>query len=113
MSGRNRANPSGSSDVPPPDPNMAQLLRLLMEEHQAARDECQANMDALQQLVQAATSANQGGGGVGGNEEPRSRLRDFQNTNPPVFSQTKEPLDVEDWLRTMENNLVVAVVGNN
>ena len=92
---------------------MAQLLRLLMEEHQAARDERQANMAALQQLVQAATNANQGGGGAGGNEEPRSRLQDFQNTNPPVFLQTKEPLDAEDWLRTMENNLVVAAVGNN
>jgi len=92
---------------------MAQLLRLLMEERQAARDERQANMAALQQLVQAATNANQGGGGAGGNEEPRSRLRDFQNTNPPVFSQTKEPLDAEDWLRIVENNLSFAVVGNN
>src|SRR3954468_17731805 len=115
MSRHTRSNPSGSGDVPPPppDPNMAQLLRLLMEERQAARDERQANMAALQQLVQAATNANKGGGGAGGNEEPRSRLRDFQNTNPPVFSQTKEPLDAEDWLRTMENNLTVAAVGNN
>src|SRR3954465_2001725 len=110
-----RANPSGPSDAPPPPPdtNMAQLLRLLMEERQAAHDERQANMDALQQLFQAATNANQGGRGAGGNEEPRSRLRDFQNTNPPVFSQTKEPLDAEDWLRTMENNLVVSAVCNN
>src|ERR1041385_6489205 len=115
MSRHTRSNPSGSGDAPPPppDPNMAQLLRLLREERQAARDERQANMAALQQLVQAATNANQGGGGAGGNEEPRSRLRDFQNTNPPVFSQTKEPLDAEDWLRTMENNLTVAAVGNN
>ena len=30
-----------------------------------------------------------------------------------MFSQTKEPLDVEDWLRTIENNLTVAAVGNN
>src|SRR3954469_1256015 len=87
LSRHTRANPSGSGDVPPPppDPNMAQLLRLLMEERQAAREDHQANMDALQQLVQAATNANKGGGGAGGNEEPRSRLRDFQNTNPPVF----------------------------
>src|ERR1041385_6495596 len=115
MSRHTRSNPSGSGDAPPPppDPNMAQLLRLLREERQAARDERQANMAALQQLVQAATNANQGGGGAGGNEEPRSRLRDFHNTNPPVFSQTKEPLDAEDWLRTMGNNLTVAAVGNN
>ena len=115
MSRHTRSNPSGSGDVPPPppDPNMAQLLRLLMEERQAARDERQANMAALQQLVQAATNVNQGGGGAGGNEEPRSRLQHFQNTNPPVFSQTKKPLDAEDWLRTMENNLAVATIGNN
>src|SRR3954471_13381408 len=115
MSRRNCAKPSGSGDVPPPppDPNMAQLLRVLMEERQAARDERQANMAALQQLVQDATNANQGDGGAGENEEPRSRLRDFQNTNPPVFLQTKEPLDAEDWLRTMENNLTVSTVGNN
>src|SRR3954465_8978039 len=69
-------------------------------------------MAALQQLVQAATNPNQGGGGACGNEEPRSRLRDFQNTNPSVFSQTKEPLDAEDWLCTMENNLAVASIGN-
>src|SRR4051812_38439202 len=84
-----------------------------MEERQATRDERQANMAALQQLVQDATNANQGGGGAGGNEEPRSRHRDFQNTNPPVLSRTKEPLDADDWLRTMEKNLAVAAVGNN
>src|ERR1041385_9099475 len=115
MSRSNHGNLSGFGDAPPPppDPNMAQLLRLLMEERQAARDVRQANMAALQQLVQAATNANQGGGGAGANEEPRSRLQDFQNTNPLVFSQMKEPLDAEDWLRTMENNLAVAAIGDN
>ena len=91
---------------------MAQLMRLFMEERQAARVEHQANMGALQLLVQA-TQANQGGHAAGGQGYPRSKLRDFQNTNPPVFSQTKEPLDAEDWLRTIENNLAVAAVGNN
>src|SRR3954471_8724875 len=91
MSRHTRANPSGSGDAPPPppDPNMAQLLRLLMEERQAARDERQANMAALQQLVQAATNANQGGGGAGGNEEPRSRLRAFQNSTPRCFPRRR------------------------
>ncbi|KAK1630022.1 hypothetical protein QYE76_004337 [Lolium multiflorum] len=28
--------------------------------------------------------------------------------NPPVFSKTEEPLDADDWLQTMENNLEVA-----
>ena len=76
---------------------MAQLMRLFMEERQASREERQANMAALQLLVQAAQN-NQGSQAAGGQGEPRSRLRDFQNTNPPMFSQTKEPLDAEDWL---------------
>ncbi|KAK1693703.1 hypothetical protein QYE76_010400 [Lolium multiflorum] len=51
----------------------------------------------------------------GGNDEeaPRSRLRDFQNTNPHVFSKCTAPLDADDWLRTIENNLEVVVVGEH
>jgi hypothetical protein len=40
-------------------------------------------------------------------------LKNFQNTNPPVFSKTEEPLDADDWLQTMENNLEVAGVEDN
>ena len=102
------------NEPPSSDPNIAHIVRMLEEERQvvreelqAAREERQASIAALQLLVQA-TQANQGG-----HAEPRSKLRDFQHTNPPVFSQTKEPLDAEDWLRTMDNNLAVAAVGNN
>jgi hypothetical protein len=52
-------------------------------------------------------------GNGNGNGEPRSKLRSFQNTNPPTFSKSGEPLDADDWLRTMENNLEVAEVGEN
>ena len=98
MAGRTtRANPESSNAPPPPNPDMAQLMRLFMEERQAAREERQANMAALQLLVQAAQN-NRGSQDAGGQGEPRSRLRDFQNTNPPMFAQTKEPLDAEDWL---------------
>jgi hypothetical protein len=48
-----------------------------------------------------------------GNGEPRSKLRSFQNTNQPTFTKSEEPLDADDWLRTMENNLEVAGVGEN
>ncbi|KAK1697906.1 hypothetical protein QYE76_014603 [Lolium multiflorum] len=30
-------------------------------------------------------------------------VEELQNTNPPVFSKTEEPLDADDWLQTMEN----------
>ncbi|KAK1642892.1 hypothetical protein QYE76_060697 [Lolium multiflorum] len=42
---------------------------------------------------------------------PRSKLKNFQN--PPVFNKTEEPLDADDWLQTMENNLEVAGVEDN
>ncbi|KAK1663156.1 hypothetical protein QYE76_051315 [Lolium multiflorum] len=37
-------------------------------------------------------------------------LIEVQNTNPPMFSKTEEPLDADDWLQIMENNLEAAGV---
>ena len=46
--GRGRGNP----DVPPtPNPDMTQVLRLLMEDRQASRDIQQASITALQQIA--------------------------------------------------------------
>ncbi|KAK1642242.1 hypothetical protein QYE76_060047 [Lolium multiflorum] len=68
------------------------------------RAERQANLNALQNI------ANQG---HGNHDHPGSKLKNFQNTNPPVFSKIEEPLDADDWLQTMENNLEVAGVEAN
>lgn len=38
--------------------------------------------------------------------DPSSRT--FENINPPIFNKSEEPLDADDWLQTMENNLEVA-----
>ena len=94
---------------PPPEPSMAQVPRLLMEDREAARTERNANLATLHHLAQIAVNQN----GGQGNEELRSKLRDFQNTNPPVFSKSEVPLDADDWIRTIENNLRVAQVGDN
>ncbi|KAK1649785.1 hypothetical protein QYE76_067590 [Lolium multiflorum] len=51
--------------------------------------------------------------GHGNHDHPGSKLKNFQNTNPPVFSKTEEPLDADDWLQTMENNLEMAGVDAN
>nr|XP_051208907.1 uncharacterized protein LOC127326090 [Lolium perenne] len=92
---------------------MAQLLRLMMEDREAARAERQANLATLQHLAQLATGNANNGNGGNGNGEPRSKLKDFQSTNPPIFAKCTEPLDADDWLRTIENNLEVAGVGND
>ncbi|KAK1612206.1 hypothetical protein QYE76_035879 [Lolium multiflorum] len=74
------------------------------DKEETERAERQANIAALQNL------ANQG---HGNHDHPGSKLKNFQNTNPPVFSKTEEPLDADDWLQTMENNLEVAGVEAN
>ncbi|XP_071677270.1 uncharacterized protein [Lolium perenne] len=92
---------------------MAQLLRMMIEDREAARAERQANLATLQHLTQLATGNANNNNGGDGNGDPRSKLKDFQSTNPPVFSKCTEPLDADDWLRTIENNLEVAGVGND
>ncbi|KAK1627025.1 hypothetical protein QYE76_001340 [Lolium multiflorum] len=82
---------------------MMQLLQTMMADREAERAERQANLAALQQLARN----NQG---HGNHDHPGSKLKNFQNTNPPMFSKTEEPLDADDWLQTMENNLEVAGV---
>ncbi|KAK1683166.1 hypothetical protein QYE76_044014 [Lolium multiflorum] len=82
---------------------MMQLLQTLLADRENERAERQANIAALQQIAQN----NQG---HGNHDHPGSKLKNFQNTNPPMFSKTEEPLDADDWLQTMENNLEVADV---
>ena len=92
---------------------MAQMMHLLMEDREVVRAERTATLATLQHLAQIAVNPNEGN--YHGNDEGqgRSKLRDFQNTNPSVFSKSEQPLDADDWIRTMENNLRVAHVGDN
>jgi hypothetical protein len=90
---------------------MTQVLQLMLEDHEAARAERQANLATLQHLTQIATHHNNNGGN--GNDEPQNKLRDFQNSNPPTFSKSIEPLDANDWLCTIENKLEYTGVGAN
>jgi hypothetical protein len=43
---------------------------------------------------------------------PRDRLREFQRTKPPTFSQAMEPMDVDDWLKSVEKKLQVVQCNN-
>ena len=95
---------------PRPDPTVAQLMQMMMEDREAARMERQANLQALQQLTQLATNNLGNNNGNGHHDDPRHKLKNFQNTNPPIFCKLEQPLDADDWLRQMENNLAVARV---
>src|SRR3954467_15917255 len=93
----------GSGSTPDP---MLQLLQMLVSDREAERFKCQANLATLQQIAQLAKN-NQG---HRNQDNHGSKLKNFQNTNPPVFTKSEEPLYADDWLLTMENNLEVAGV---
>ncbi|XP_073353821.1 uncharacterized protein [Aegilops tauschii subsp. strangulata] len=62
------------------------------------------NKDLLELLrsVQAMVGQN------GNQNGHHSKLSDFQRTKPPSFSQVVDPLEVDDWLRTIEKKLEIA-----
>ena len=72
--------------------HLAQLL-------QAFREECQANTAALQMIAQAVNRQPTGNG------NGRSMLVEFKKHAPPTFIETAEPLDADDWVRTIEDLL--------
>jgi hypothetical protein len=44
---------------------------------------------------------------------PRDRLGDFQCTKPPIFSYVVEPMDANDWLKSIEKKLQVVQCNNH
>src|SRR3954468_5632946 len=90
---------SGGSNLAQ-DP-MVQILQILVADREAGRTEHQANLAALHKISQMVHD-NQG---HGNQDHHGSKLKNFQNTNPPMFSKSEEPLDADDWLQSMENNL--------
>jgi hypothetical protein len=44
---------------------------------------------------------------------PRDRLGDFQHTKPPTFSYAAEPMDADDWLKSVEKKLQVVQCKNH
>lgn len=88
-----------------------------MEDRKASRAERTNTLETMQQLTQLMTNSqgNNGAGGSQGNggnghDDPRHKLKNFQNICPPTFRKSEEPLDADDWLCQMENNLAVAGV---
>jgi hypothetical protein len=62
--------------------------------------------EAIATLVNATTllAQNKNGnqGHRGRNNGGETTYVDFTDTRPPVFSKADEPLEADDWLRTME-----------
>ncbi|WVZ83986.1 hypothetical protein U9M48_031072 [Paspalum notatum var. saurae] len=83
------SEPHANGAPPPPElatlvVQQAELIRLLADEHQG-RGELQPR-------------------------EPRNRgisYRDFEELRPPVFTKCPEPLDADDWLRTIRSKFTL------
>ena len=73
---------------------------MLVADRETERAERQANLATLQQIAQMAHN-NQGNGN---HDNPGSKLKNFQNTNPPMFSKTAQtPSQLANEERKIEN----------
>jgi hypothetical protein len=45
--------------------------------------------------------------------QPRDKLGEFQRTNPPTFFHSIEPVDADNWLKTIEKMLQVVQCNNH
>jgi hypothetical protein len=43
----------------------------------------------------------------------RDRIGDFQRTKPPTLSHVVEPMDADDWLKSVEKTLSVVQCNNH
>ena len=85
-------------DLPPPPPQALttdQIMRMFEEKR---------NQDLMEFLksMQAMVGQNNNHNGT------HSKLSNFQRTKLPNFGQAMDPIEADDWLRTMEKKLGIA-----
>jgi hypothetical protein len=65
----------------------------------------QQNMEAA--LHSIAENTHRGVNSGGHEVNQYSSFKDFMDTRPPIFKEAVEPLDVEEWINTMEDKFCV------
>ena len=83
---------------PPPNPPSIEQIMSMFEERR--------NNDLIELLKSVQPMVGQNGNQNG----HHSKLSDFQRTKPPSFSQVVDPLEADDWLRTIEKKLEIALI---
>ncbi|CAN6240158.1 unnamed protein product [Urochloa humidicola] len=88
-------NPNPQQNQPPPmaGNNMEQFF--------------QTQMALLQNLANTVAGL-QDNQGANNNQPPRSKHQEFMSHRPPTFSHSADPLDADDWLKTVEKMLSIA-----
>jgi hypothetical protein len=90
----NENNNNNNANNPPPPPALEQVLIM------------QALM--LQTMQQPMANMQQAQGHqLAPQPQQRDKLGEFQWTKPPTFSHSIEPMDTDDWLKTIEKLQVV------
>lgn len=90
---RTRAN-MPNPPPPPPVPTLADAIAHLVD---ASAD----NARILQAIAQNMAPGPRGHHNHGGN----NTYADFLKTQPPIFLRAREPLEADDWIRTIEQKL--------
>jgi hypothetical protein len=89
-------NNNDANPPPPPLPTLEQVLTMQAQILQT-KQQTMVNMHAQPQAPPPP---------------PRDRLRNFQCTKPSSFSHAMEPMDVDDWLKSVEKKLQVVQCNN-
>jgi hypothetical protein len=96
---RNRGANENNNANPSPPPTLEQVL-IMQAQMLQTMQQTMANM----QQAQGHQPAPQ--------PQPRDKLGEFQSTKPPTFSHSVEPMDADDWLKTIEKKLQVVQCNN-
>jgi hypothetical protein len=89
---RNRgANENNNNANPPPPPTLEQVL-IMQAQMLQTMQQTMANMEQAQGHQPAPQP------------HPCDKLGEFQQTEPPTFSHSIEPMDANDWLKTIEKS---------
>jgi hypothetical protein len=100
---RNRGaneNNNNNNSKPPPPPTLEKVL-IMQAQMLQTMQQTMANM----QQAQGHQPAPQ--------PQPGDKLGEFQRTKPPTFSHSIEPMDADDWLKTIEKKLQVVQCNNH
>jgi hypothetical protein len=85
---------NGAPNPPPIPPNLAEAMVALV-------NATAENARLLREIAQHNQNVPQGNRGRYNNQNETTYV-DFTDTRPLVFTRADEPLEADDWLRTME-----------
>jgi hypothetical protein len=94
----NGENNHNVNPPPPPPPTLEQVLVMQAQMLQTMQ-QTMVNMYAAQRQAPPPP--------------PRDTLGDFQCTKPPTFSQAVEPMDADDWLKSVGKKMQVVQCNNH